>query len=363
ATLSGEIVAPPSAIGRSRMITPPTSNDVARLAGVAQSTVSYVLTGKGRVSDETRERVLQAAAQLNYQPNAGAQALRSRKSRVLGLMFPVRTVAHQPGRLRFLTTVVAACREQGYDALVVTADEGPEGLRRLAGTALCDGLLVMEVKDQEPLTEVAGDLRVPTVFVGAPTHHDTVICVARDYAKAGALCVSQLADAGARRISLLPPASEYFSTLNFHKRFIRGMYSEAEARQVAVAERPVDSGFLDLHRGVGEVLAATHPPDGIVASPAVDAADVIASLLLHGRRPGGDVSFVGVSDDATQRVGSEGLAISHAFLNGTELARRSVARLLELIEGTPDHLLAGDVDLIPPAWVPGATLVSSTARG
>lgn len=345
------------------MSAPPTSNDVARLAGVAQSTVSYVLTGKGRVSDDTRERVLQAAAQLNYQPNAGAQALRSRKSRVLGLMFPVRTVAHQPGRLRFLTTVVAACREQGYDALVVTADEGPQGLRRLAGTALCDGLLVMEVKDREPLTEAVGKLRVPTVFVGVPTHHDTVICVARDYAQAGALCVSRLADAGTRRISLLPPASEYFSTLNYHKRFIRGVYAEAEARQLDVTERPVGSGFLDLHRGVGEVLAGDHPPEGIVASPAVDASNVIASLLLHGCQPGGDVSFVGVSDDAAQRVGPEGVAISHAFLNGTELARRSVTRLLELIEEAPERLTAGEVDLIPPVWVPGTTVVPTHAQG
>ncbi len=338
------------------MSTPPTSNDVARLAGVAQSTVSYVLTGKGRVSEETRERVLRAAAQLDYQPNAGAQALRSRKSRVLGLMFPVRAAAHQPGRLGFLTTVVAACRERGYDALVVTADEGPEGLRRLAGTALCDGLLVMEVKDQEPLTEVVAELRVPTVFVGVPTYHDTVICVARDYAKAGALCVGELADAGAHRVSLLPPASEYFSALNLHKRFVRGVYSEAETRRITVTERPVAPSFLDLHRGVGEVIAGIHPPDGIVASPAVDASDVIASLLLHGRRPGTDVSFVGVSDNATHHGGSEGLALSQAFLDGTKLARRSVARLLELIERAPDRLAAGDVDLIPPVWVPGATL-------
>jgi DNA-binding LacI/PurR family transcriptional regulator len=49
-----------------------TSKDVARVAGVSQSTVSYVLTGNRPISEQTRRRVLDAIEQLTYQPNAGA---------------------------------------------------------------------------------------------------------------------------------------------------------------------------------------------------------------------------------------------------------------------------------------------------
>src|SRR5258706_12188489 len=71
-----------------------TSKDVARLAGVAQSTVSYVMSGNRPISDATRTRVLEAIEALTYQPNAGARALASQRTRVIGLMVvPV----HGPG--------------------------------------------------------------------------------------------------------------------------------------------------------------------------------------------------------------------------------------------------------------------------
>ena len=64
----------------------PTSKDVARLAGVSQSTVSYVMSGKRAVSEETRKRVQGAMAQLAYHPNAGARALRGARSDVIALV-------------------------------------------------------------------------------------------------------------------------------------------------------------------------------------------------------------------------------------------------------------------------------------
>ena len=66
----------------------PTSKDVAEAAGVAQSTVSYVLSGKRPISEKTRKKVEAAIEQLTYQPNAGARALASRKTRVIGLVIP-----------------------------------------------------------------------------------------------------------------------------------------------------------------------------------------------------------------------------------------------------------------------------------
>src|SRR5699024_3645775 len=71
-----------------RRSTAPTSQDVARLAGVSQSTVSYVLTGSRPISESTRARVEEAIAELGYHPNSGARTLRSRRSGVIGLMVP-----------------------------------------------------------------------------------------------------------------------------------------------------------------------------------------------------------------------------------------------------------------------------------
>src|SRR3954468_3372383 len=66
--------------------THPTLRDVARLAGVARTTASDALQGRGRVSEATRARVEAAAAALRYRPHAGARDLTLRRSEVLGLL-------------------------------------------------------------------------------------------------------------------------------------------------------------------------------------------------------------------------------------------------------------------------------------
>ena len=73
-----------------------TSKDVARIAGVSQSTVSYVMSGKRPISERTRQRVLAAMEQLTYEPNAGARALASQRTRVIGLVVPFGSGATPP---------------------------------------------------------------------------------------------------------------------------------------------------------------------------------------------------------------------------------------------------------------------------
>ena len=66
----------------------PTMNDVARVAGVGTMTVSRVLNGSANVTEETAERVYRAIEKLGYRPNEMARALRSLKSRTIGLIVP-----------------------------------------------------------------------------------------------------------------------------------------------------------------------------------------------------------------------------------------------------------------------------------
>ena len=64
--------------------------DVARVAGVSISTVSYALSGKRPVAPDTAKRVQDAIDQLGYRPHAGARALASNRTHVLGLVAPLR---------------------------------------------------------------------------------------------------------------------------------------------------------------------------------------------------------------------------------------------------------------------------------
>lgn len=92
------------------MPTSPTSRDVASAAGVSQSTVSYVLSGKRFVAPETRARVEEAMTELGYQPHASARALKSSKSRILGVVVPYHDYIDAPGQYRYIVSLAAACR-------------------------------------------------------------------------------------------------------------------------------------------------------------------------------------------------------------------------------------------------------------
>src|SRR5688500_13485489 len=115
----------PMAPKRADMVT---ISDVARHAGVAVSTVSYVLSGKRAISATTRQRVRASSDVLGYHPHAGARALASRRANVLALVLPLRTGMHLPVLMQLVTAVVPAARRFDHDVLLMTADEGPEGL-------------------------------------------------------------------------------------------------------------------------------------------------------------------------------------------------------------------------------------------
>src|ERR1700753_4434157 len=113
--------------------------DVARHAGVAASAVSYVLSGKRPVSEKTRERVARSIQLLGYQPHAGARALASARSNVLALVMPLRQDLYVPVMMDIAIAVTTVSRRFGYDVLLLTDDEGPEGIRRGATSARAVG--------------------------------------------------------------------------------------------------------------------------------------------------------------------------------------------------------------------------------
>ncbi|RRR98473.1 LacI family DNA-binding transcriptional regulator [Glycomyces terrestris] len=94
----------------------PTSHDVARLAGVSQTTVSLVFTGRNGISAATRERVLQAAAELNYRPNLAARSMRTRRTGRLAVVIPFAGLNLAP----ILEGAVTTAREAGYAVEVVS---------------------------------------------------------------------------------------------------------------------------------------------------------------------------------------------------------------------------------------------------
>lgn len=93
----------------------PTQKDVAQRAGVSRSTVSYVLNDQTElkipISDETRKRVMDAIAELGYEPDARAQSLRSGSTNIVGVIIPI---LHNPFFWQILSGISESLQEAGY---------------------------------------------------------------------------------------------------------------------------------------------------------------------------------------------------------------------------------------------------------
>ena len=95
--------------------------DVAKLAGVSQTTVSFVINGNPDIPDETKERVMAAISELGYRPNLTAQSLRTRKSGIIG--FVTDEIATTPYAVKIIEGAQDAAWNKGKILILVQYKE------------------------------------------------------------------------------------------------------------------------------------------------------------------------------------------------------------------------------------------------
>jgi DNA-binding LacI/PurR family transcriptional regulator len=291
--------------------------DVARAAGVAPSTVSYVLSGKRSISPQTRRVVEQSIRQLGYHPNAGARALASHRTNVLSLMAPLREDLNGPGVMEFVAAVATAARDHDQDLLLLTKDEGSAALRRVASTALADAVIVMDVERADPRIPTLQSLGRPVVLIGEPTEPTGLAGVDLDYAAAGASCVDHLADLGHRAIALIgPPRLDTAAA----QRFLGGFGMAAKSRCVDAVTYLCGYEHDVVRARLDDVLAAE--PTAIVVHNEPALPTVLAELRSRGRRVPDDLAVVAVCRDELATSGP--VPLTSVAIPTAELAELAV---------------------------------------
>lgn len=261
--------------------------DVAREAGVSISTVSYVMSGKRTISQETRDRVERAMTRLDYSPHAGARSLASRTTQVIGLQAPLRAGVDVHVVMQIVAGVVREARGHEYDILLLASDDA-SGLERAARASKVDALLMMDVESDDPRLATLATLSVPSVLIGLPSGAGTLTCVDFDFQAAGALAVERLAERGHRRIALIGSPPEVVSRhTSYADRLARGFLDACAARGIEGSVHPCPSSVEAL-RIVDEVVAADPAVTGVFvhnegALPHV--APRLAALAAQGAGP------------------------------------------------------------------------------
>ncbi|MEA2255129.1 MAG: LacI family transcriptional regulator, repressor for deo operon, udp, cdd, tsx, nupC, and nupG [Solirubrobacteraceae bacterium] len=277
-----------------------TSVDVARRAGVSQSTVSLVFSGKhgGRVSAATADEVRRCARELGYRPNVAAQALRLGASRAVGLIVPDVT---NPFFGRVLRGAQGAAREAGYTvALVDTANDRRwersfEALR--AGPV--DGYLLFEVLPPEGLGPDANVVLVETEAPGRPS--------VRFDAEGGATAAFRhLVELGHRRIGHVASAFDA-ATFVLRERARRRVLTEAGIDPAAQPRATSEFAIQSACEAAGRLLDGPEPPTAVFCDDDILAAGLYLAARERGLRIPDDVSVVGFDDLDVARVLDPGL--------------------------------------------------------
>jgi DNA-binding LacI/PurR family transcriptional regulator len=186
---------------------PATMAQIAERAGVALSTVSYVLSGKRVVSPLMRERVLAAIEELDYRPHGAARALASGASHTIALFLPSPQWQLLPVQQTFVAGATMATSESDYSLLLSTAATDPQTVARVVATGRADGVILMETLLHDARVERLQADGHPFVLIGRT--HDTsgISYVDMDFGDAVEMSLAHLARLGHTRVALFnfPP--------------------------------------------------------------------------------------------------------------------------------------------------------------
>ena len=310
-----------------------TIKDVARAAGVSITTVSFVLNNVEGVSisPETRERVQEVAAKLNYHPNAAAATLRTNRTHSIG--FITDFIASGPFAGDIIHGAHQAAWEHGVLLTIINTGNDP-GVTSAAITMLIarrvDGIICSTLAHRiyEP-PQVIGE--VPAVLLNCADPSGQYPSVVPDEVQGGLLATNALLEAGHRRIGLV----------NFHSSDdIVGGYPPEQGRlagyRQALADYDVDfdpdlvipagDGVPDGYEATLTLLARAPGLTALFCGNDRMAMGAYYALADAGRRVPDDVSVVGFDD---QQLISTNLrpALSTVALPFAELGRQAVHTL------------------------------------
>ncbi|MGL4177684.1 MAG: LacI family DNA-binding transcriptional regulator, partial [Dermatophilaceae bacterium] len=180
-----------------------TAADVARRAGVSTATVSFVVNGTKPVSRQTRQRVETAMRELRFAVNPHAQALASRRSKVLALAFPVGTRRITTTGSTFFVAAAERARQRGHQMVLWPLESTAEAISEVVDTRLLAGVVLMEVLLDDPRVAALDSAGLPFALIGRTRDTAGVDFVDIDFDSTMRDALERVRGLGHRRVALV----------------------------------------------------------------------------------------------------------------------------------------------------------------
>ncbi len=305
--------------------------DIAQQAGASPATVSRVINDSGYVSAETRARVEQAIAALEYTPNAGAQRLRRGASRMVGVLLPALDVpffgvlAHVVERELF---------RRGYQALICCTDESADQESRYISTLLAqqvDGVLAASVLADSAQYRRIADAGIPIVALDRDLPGLDAISIKADHHAGGAMMAAHLLNLGHRAIAVVG-APAHSPPVRARLQGIVDRLAEDGLAPLRVMLGP-DHAFEACRELARQALQATPAPTALIGTTDIAAIGAVHAAIGSGLSVPGDVSVIGFDDLPAARYVLPALTTVAQPLR--DIAADAVMQLCALMAGQP----------------------------
>lgn len=313
----------------------PTIRDVAAAAGVSITTVSHVLSGQGRISEDTRRRVAQAAADLGYQASVHAQQLVTRRSRTLAIQIAnsvdassaCALVPNSDYFLEVLNGAAEAASKRSYALLLTPADADLDRLNAFA----VDGAILVDPRGDEPFFATGWCRDRPLVTTGRPmaTQCRVPVIVDNDLVAAARLMLDHLAESGYERPAMITTDTSRSYAADLVAGY-RGWMDDRGLEPVVVEidEPPTTEGTAGA---LGRLLDRSECPDAVFTTSENLALGVLHEARRRQLAVPAELGICSAVDSGSLRLTSP--QISGMFVHPREVGGQAATALMDLIEG------------------------------
>jgi LacI family gluconate utilization system Gnt-I transcriptional repressor len=321
-------------------------DDVARVSGVSQMTVSRAFFNSASIRQETRDRILKVAGELGYYPNRAASSLASRRTRTYGIVLPT---LQDSIYLPFVEGAAEVFEANSCDYLLQSIDYA-KGRESQAIAALLshrvEAIMLPSIGHTPATGHFIDGVPIPVIEIGNLPKRPRQYAVGHSDFDAGYMATRRLLENDRRRIALI--CGDFSVTTNARDRFNGYKKALKEAGinvtkdLVAEVDHSVDAG-LD---GLARLLGADASFDGLVIGGEIWSAAVLLQVLKNGHRVPRDVAIVGIGkveiadylpvtlthvDLPRRETGAQAAKLAIALSRGEEPVERSHKLPLRLI--------------------------------
>lgn len=277
---------------------PPRMSDVAKLAGVGTMTVSRVLSGSVKVSEETTKRVFDAIATLHYRPNEVARALRDQRSHQIGVIIPN---LYDPFFAMCADTVSTVAKEHAYSIVIATADEDPDLEYNEASRMLrrqVEGFVIIPAAGG--VSRIVGSefSRTPVVTLDRPIENTPFDSVEVENRSGSQLGVNHLIQHGHRRIAFFGLSRNLY-TIRARFDGYRDALKKANLKPEFYFGNAIQTEMVATIRNV---LSSKNPPTAFYCSNNLITRNAIHALAHLKVRVPDSIALVGFDDFETANI-------------------------------------------------------------